>query len=186
MFTKKNLLLLVGRNALIALSIAFVSFVAILFLSKEIERVSNNVVKNRNLANTLEKRTTLFSLLKRDAAIVGNGDVIISNAFVPSNNILEFIASLESTALKNGVTQTFRFESPSSSSLDAPFPVAIIGYSNSLNANVLTFSNYLKDFERLPYFTKIENISISSQDKTGWQSASTANFRAQLYTKSSE
>jgi hypothetical protein len=186
MFTRKNLLLLIGRNALIALGVVAISFTAIVFLSKEIERVSDNVVKNRNLANMLEKRTTLFSLLKKDALIVGNGDTIITNAFIPSNNILEFIASLESIALKNGVTQSFRFESPTSSSLEAPFPIATIGYSNSLNANVLTFSNYLKDFERLPYFTKIENITITSQDKTGWQSASTASFRASLYTKSSE
>ena len=186
MFTTRNLLLLIGRNALIALGAVALSTTIIVFLSNQITHVSDTVAKNRTLAHTLEKRTGLFTVLKRDATIVGTNDTLINNAFVQSDNILDFVASLESTALKNSTTQTFRFDTPTAGIIDAPFPLETITYTNALSTNVLTLSNYLKDFERLPYFTKIESLTISSQDKTGWRNASTATFRAILYTKASQ
>lgn len=186
MFTTKNLLILVGRHTLIALGAVGIALGVCFFLGTQISHLSNTVAQNRTLAATLGTRTGLFSVLKRDAAIVGSNDTVISNAFVPSDNILDFIASLESISLKNGASQSYRFDTPISTSIEAPFPVETITYSNTLATNVLTFSNYLKDFERLPYFTKIDGLSITSQDKSGWQGSSTATFKATLYTKSSQ
>lgn len=186
MFTTKNLLMLVGRHTLIAVGVVGIALVVCLFLAQQITHLSDTVVKNRTLAVLLGSRTELFSLLKQNAAIVGSNDIAINNAFVPSDNILDFIASLESTGLKNSTTQSYRFDSPVAASIAAPFSLQTISYTNTLATNVLTFSNYLKDFERLPYFTKIDSMTISSQDKTGWQGASTATYRATLYTKASQ
>ncbi len=186
MFTTKNLLILIGRHAAIALTAIGITLIASLLLAREITRISDAVIQDRHLATTLEKRTELFSTIANDAQIVGNGDTLIEHTFIPSDNIFEFISVLESLALKNGATQSFQFENPVPSPVLAPFPLSTIGYANTLSLNVSTLTNYLKDFEQLPYFTKMENLTISSQDPLGWRGASSVSFRATLYTKAAQ
>lgn len=186
MFTTKNLLMLIGRHAAVALGAIGVALLASYFLAREITQISDAVIQNRRLATSLEKRTELFSTIARDIEMIGKNDTLIESAFIPSDSIFEFISALESLALKNGATQSSNFENPVSSAVPAPFPLSTIGYSNTLSLNVFALTGYLKDFERLPYFTKIENLSISSSDPIGWRGASSASFRASLYTRSAQ
>ncbi len=185
MFTTRNLIVLIGKQIIIAFAAVGVALIAVYFLSREIERVSNNVATNRQLAEKLSKRTDLFSVLARDAAFVGTNDTALERAFVPADDIIEFISTLESTALKNGVTQAFNFGNPIPAAEASPFPLSTIEYQNTLSLNITSFSAYLKDFEKLPYFTRIDGLSFSSQDGAGWQSGGVASYRAVLYTKSS-
>lgn len=186
MFTTRNLIVLIGRHTAIALTAVAVAVIASFLFAREIARVSGAVIQNRHFATTLEKRTELFSTLAQNAQIVGTNDTLIDNAFVSSDNILEFVTALEKLALKNGATQSFHFETPVPASVSAPFPLSTIGYTNSLSLNVLTFSNYLKDFDTLPYFTKIESLTITSSDPAGWVGASSISFHATLYTKTAQ
>lgn len=184
MFTTKNLLMLIGRHALVTLSAISIASLAIFFIAQKIDQVSDTIAQSRSVAVTLENRTELFASLKRNDELVGSNDTLIEHAFVPSDNILEFVAALESLALKNSTTQNFRFDSPTKiTSFATSFPLAVISYTNTLATNSYTLSNYLKDFERLPYFTKVESLSVSSQDPTGLRGASTASFRATLYAR---
>ncbi len=183
MFTTKNLLILIARHALIAFSVIVLCLICITLLSREIEKIADSVVKNRKLASTLEKRTSLLSQLSRDAQIIGNNNVTIRNAFVPSDNITEFISALESIALKNGTTQTFRFNSPTPAAVASPFPLSLITYQNTLTINLPTFIQYLKDLEGLPFFTKVDGLTISSQSEQGLQGVTTSAFNATLYTQ---
>lgn len=182
MFTTKNLLKLIGRHALVAVAVVAVSLVVTWVLSIQIARISDDVLKNRNLASALEKRTEVFAVVKHDTEIIGTNDVLIERAFIPSDNILEFVATLESLALKNGVTESFHFDNPTPSTISAPFPLATVIYSNTLSGTVQTFSNYLKDFEHLPYFTKIESLSISLQGGAGLDGGATMTYRASIQT----
>jgi len=186
MFTTRNLIILIGRHAAIAAGVVLVSVIASYFLANAITNVSNTVIQNRHLASTLEKRTELFSTLARDIQVIDKNDTFFEQAFLPSDNILEFISVLESIALKNGATQSFSFDTPSPSPFSSPFPISTIGYTNRLSLNVFTFTNYFKDFETLPYFTKIENLTITSGDPAGWRGASSVSFRATLYTKTTQ
>ncbi len=186
MFTTKNLLMLVGRHALIALVAISTATLAMWFFSRKIEHTASGVIQNYRLVNTLEKRTELFSMIKRDVNIVGTNDTLIEQAFLSSDNILEFTEALKSVAFKNSIAQNLNLEGPVLSPQTAPFPIATVSYSSSLEGNLQAFSNYLKDFERLPYFTKIESINISSQDTAGLRGISTASFRATLYTKAAQ
>jgi len=179
MFTTKNLLMLVGRHAIIAILAIGASVLVAVLLSQEITRLSDDVLKNRQLASAL-------AAVKRDTELVGTNDLLIEQAFISSNNILGFVAVLESLVLKNGITQAFHFDTPAPSPISAPFPLATVTYSNSLSGNLVAFSNYLKDFERLPYFTKIESLSISSSGKPGWRNAGTMSFRASIQTNATQ
>lgn len=186
MFTTKNLLMLIGRNAIIAILAVVLALIVAGILSQQITHLSNDAQKNHLLASALEKRTELFTTIKRDTEIVGANDTLIEQAFIPSNNILEFVATLEALSLKNGIIQAFHFDTPITGAVSPPFPLATVAYSNSLSGDLSAFSNYLKDFEQLHYFTKIESLSISAQDKSGWRGASTMSYRASIYTNATQ
>lgn len=175
--------MLIARHAVIAFGAILVAMLISYFLAKEITKISNTVVQNRHLATTLEKRTEVFSTLARDTQIIGNNDTIVDNAFISSDNILEFISALESLAFKNGVTQSFHFENPTPAPISAPFALSTIGYSNNISTNISGLTNYLNDFEKLPYFTNIGSLTITSGDPLGWRGVSNISFRAKLYTK---
>lgn len=183
MFTTKNLLILIGRHAAIALATVGIAWVVSFFLARETTRVADTVVQNRHLATTLEKRTELFSTLARDAQVVGTNDTLLDHAFISSDNIFEFISTFENLALRNGATQSFHFENPSPSSISTPFPISAIGYSDTLSLSVQGLTQYIKDFDTLPYFTKINNLTITSGDPAGWRGTSSISFRATLYAK---
>lgn len=183
MFTKKNLIVFIGKQSIIAFVAIACAVASVVFLSGEIDKIANTVIKNRQLADKLSKRTELFSVLAHDAAVVGTNDALFEHAFLPADNILEFILALENTASKNGATQSFHFGSPVPAPEAAPFPLSTIDYQNTLSQNITSFTSYLKDFEKLPYFTRIDSLSFSSQDATGWQKGGTATYHAVLYTK---
>ena len=183
MFTTKNLLLFLGRNVIISLVVIFITVTASLFISKEINKISDSTALNHRLGKELAERIEFLKTLKQDIKIIGTNDTKIEGAFTPSDNILEFINTLDNLASKNNLTQVYRFETPVPSTISAIFPIETISYSNNFQTNLSTFSSYLKEFEKLPYFTTIKGFSISSQDKLGWSGLSNVSFNATLYTK---
>lgn len=178
--------MLFGKHAIIAIVAIGIAVLAVWFLSREIERVSDAVVKNRLLAEKLGKRTELFSVLAGDSAIVGTNGATIEQAFIPAENLPDFILILEKLALKNGVAQSFRLASFAGASQVAPFPLTAIEYQNSMSIDIYSFIKYLKDFEELPYFTKIKSLSFGSQGSTGWRGTGSASWSATLYTKTNQ
>lgn len=183
MFTIKNLLILIARNLLISLAFVAVSIILIFFIINKIETITDRIVLNHKLEADLKNRTELLATLESDTTIVGKNDTLISNAFVPSNNISKFMSVLDSLASKNQITQKYQFDTPVPSSASGDFSTSTISYSNNLTTNISTFATYLKDFEKIPYFTKIEGFSISSQDKAGWNGPSVISIKATLLTQ---
>lgn len=179
MFTTKNLLKLAGKHLLVAIIAVVVTVGIVLFISGQITKVSATAIKERHLAALLSERTALLSNLKHEIEIIGSNDITIKKAFIPSNNILGFVSILESIALKNSVTQSFHFSSPVPAVIATSFPLATISYQNTVSSNISTFINYLRDFESLPYFTKIDSLSISSGG-ADWNNTSAISFNASV------
>lgn len=186
LLTVKNIIKLVGRHAFIALMVILIASLFIFFIARGIEHVSSSVTQNRDLVAILKKRTELFTSLQHDAQIVGPNYTLINNAFVSSDNILDFINNLEGLTPLHSNIQSYSFGTPIPSAISDLFPVATISYTDNLTMNVTDFSKYLKNFEHLPYFTKIKSINISSQNKNGWNDTSSASFEAVLYTKEAQ
>lgn len=187
MFTTRNLLMLVGRDALIAGFSVLVAIGSIYFFSRQIEASTRSITKNRATAAELEKRTILLNALKNDTETIGNGDTAIERAYPSADNILEFISVIEDLGFRNGMMQSFHFETPIISDRSAPFPLATVRYTNTLSGSTASFLNYLKEFEGLPYLTKINNLTLTAQRKeVGIREALTASYSATLYTKQAQ
>lgn len=186
MFTSKNILILVVRNTIISLVVVLISLFSIFYIKNEIKSITDRVVTNNKLNSELKQRTELFSVIKQNAEIIGENENLIESAFIQSNDISLFTNTLDTLALKYKISQTYRFETPIESMTTNSFSFSTISYSNNFNTNIKTLSSYLKDFENLPYFTKIENLNISSQDKLGIKGPSTISLKATLLTKTTE
>jgi hypothetical protein len=156
---------------------------AINLLKKETQRVADSVVFNRNLASTLKNKIESSTIFEKDVKIIGDNNILISNAFIPSDNILEFINVLDDLASHKSIPQTYNFGTPVPASIAGPFPLSTISYTNSLTTNLLGLSNYLKDFAKLPYFTQIQSINITAQDISGWNGTSTVSMNTVVFTK---
>lgn len=185
MFTTKNLFKLVGKHILIAISFVMLASTIVVIISNQIADASTKAAKSRHLAALLGVRTVLISNLKHEVEIIGTNDTTIKSAFIPADNILDFVSILESIALKNGITQSFSFSSPIPATISAPFPITTINYQDTISSNVQTFAHYLNDFENLPYFTKIDSLTISS-GTADWRTASTISFNASVIAHSAQ
>ncbi len=183
MFTIKNLLIVIVKNAIIALIFVSISTTAIFFINSKIGIISDSISLKHKLESELKQRTELLSTLEKDAQTVGQNDILIGNAFIPSNNISEFTNSLDKLASKNNILQTYKFETPIISGVSDIISTSTLSYSETLTSDVSTFSKYIKNFEELPYFTKIESLNITSQDKNGWEGPSTITLKATLLTQ---
>ncbi|MBI5077792.1 MAG: hypothetical protein HZB11_00255 [Candidatus Yonathbacteria bacterium] len=177
MFTTKNLFALFGKHFLVTLGVLALASVAVFFLSNQIANISAKATSERRLATILSERTALLSNLKNETEIIGANDAIIKNSFIPSNNILGFVATLKNLALKTGLTQALGSFTLGASTIGTSFPVGIITYQNTVSSNVPMFINYLKEFEQLPYFTKIDSLSISAGGGD-WSTSATISFSA--------
>lgn len=152
--------------------VAFIAIIVINFLKKEIVAINKSVVEQKDLAAILERRSATLSQLKSDYDRVDGSEEKILGAMPPADNILEFVAALESLGLKNSIEQTLSFNTPSGSE---------ISYSITLNGNIFSLINYLKDFEKLPYLTSISSVNLVSQGD--WEANSSIYLSAKLHIK---
>ena len=143
MFTLKNILILIGRNALITLVVIFMTLIGITFLSKKIKNISDYATLKNQQELELKVGANIAQTYNEDMQIVGNNYGKIEEAFLPSDNILRFTNSLDSLASINGVKQAYNFDTPNSSTSSGPFPISAIAYTNNFMTNISSFSNYL-------------------------------------------
>lgn len=187
MFTTRKLFILILRNSLISLFFILATIVVIFFLKDKIENVTDSIALNLKLKAQLKERSELISVLENDIQIIGDNNTFIKESFPPSEDISKFIDSLDKLIEGEPIAQIYRFETPKPSTLSGPFSISSINYSNNLNTDFSNLLIYLKKFESMPYFTKIENINISSQDKAlGWLGQSNISLKAILLTKTTE
>ena len=184
MFKIKNLLKLIGKNLGISLIAIIIAVILIFLISKQIEKITDRITLNHKLELELKTKTQQLLLVEKDAKIIGENYPLIIKAFIPSDNISEYIDALDKLSADTGIKQSYRFDSPKDSTRLDSFDFSSITYKNDLNGNVVSLLSYLKSFENLPYFTKIENLNIKSQDKNGWTGSSTITINGALLTQS--
>lgn len=188
MLTKRQLYFEVGKNVAIMLVAIICAAMGSAFFANRITQIADSLIEKERLSFVLSRRGEYLAELDRTFARLGDGDRNLVDAFPPTDDILGFVAALDSVARRTGVTQTYSFGVPSVFGDPATdkIPLAIIEYNLSVNGNVQTFLNYLKEFERLPYFSGIRGITITGDGTGGWESGLQANLSAVLYARQLE
>jgi len=186
MFTKKTLWKALLNYSAYAGASAFLAALLVGFFSAQISKTVDTVVQHRELAATLKLRSDVASTLSAEYTRIRGNEVRIKEALVPADDILEFVSALESLAQKNSITHAVNFGTPNALPLtigDPAVPLFEIPFTLSLRGNTFAFTQYLKDFEQLPYFAKINGFSIASTESQGWLNASNISVRGTLYAR---
>ncbi|MBI2984807.1 MAG: hypothetical protein HYY50_04250 [Candidatus Kerfeldbacteria bacterium] len=164
--------------------------VAMLIGAAVIYVASNNIIKQvsqiqqqRIALRVLDRRYNTAASLRQELSQLGPNEDRIKKAFLPVENIPDFISALESVARQSSINQTVKFGTPT------PFPhpelqLSTIDFDVALAGTVDMFRNYLKTYQQLPYLTEIVSLTLTSTSRLGWDESATISFRARLYTGS--
>lgn len=184
MINKKQLLISIAKDVLKSAVFVIIAIVVVIFAEKKIVKIADSLQEKIVLGSVLDKSNETSLKLREDFKIVGEKDKKIQAAFILADNILEFVGILESLAKQHSLTQTVKFSSP------VPVPnqsgnlnLASIDYNIVLNGNVSTLASYIKDFEKLPYFSGISSITLNATPAQGWNDNSSIFIQAKLYVK---
>lgn len=187
MFNKRQLLIDIAKDIAITATAIMIASLVVVFFSKQIITIGNALIEKKKLSIVLARRGELLAGLKQDFYIVGDGDRRIKESFPPSDDILNFISILENLADQTAIKQIYAFGVP----VPAPdagnaIPLYTIDFSITANGNIYTLINYFRGFEKLPYFSKISNITILGSGVRGWEDGAQATMQAKVYTTPSK
>lgn len=191
MFTKRQLKIELWKQLGRALAFIVISSTVIYILSGQINEISHRAKENRTAVAILEQKSQIATELKSNLDSIGDGDKKIEEAFIKADNIIEFINRLEKIAEVNDLEQTLRFADPISLNEQIPenekdtaatmLKLLKVEYDINLKGNAQDFNNYLKAFEKLPYFTNISSITATASPTIGWEEQAAISIKAQLY-----
>lgn len=181
MFTRSQLTARLIKQGLIVTSIVLVLVAGIIAIGKQISNIERTLETNRVLVARLESQGELMATIDGAERTIGTNGAHIIDAFIVSDNILEFLSALESLALAERVEQRVKFETPIPSPLSPT--LSTIPFTISLSANSYALVSYLRAFEKLPYITRIEGIQVIAPGVTGWNTTSTITLKGSLETR---
>lgn len=187
MFERTKLRKLIISYLLWIIGAIAVASVVVGVCAGQITKVSKSLVEKRRLAAILEQKNETLRQLEKDLAVIGSQEKKIREALPPSSNILDFIADLEGLAARSSVKQTTRFGTPVPVSPEGTEGISIakVDYGITINGNIFTLQSYMKNFDNLPYFTKINSFSIQSGKELGWEGESSISINATVFVEDS-
>jgi hypothetical protein len=183
---KNNFSLRIIKKAIISLFIIALSFSAVYFLGKQIKKINFAMAEKKEMDYLISNREQINNRITTDFSLVDRSYQEKINDALPSVfNILPFVDALDSLAKKYSFEQTTNFSPPvPAPEISGPNTLMAINFNlNIQGSNVDNFISFLKDFERLPYFVTINNISYLGSGKVGWQENSTINISGSLYAR---
>lgn len=190
MFTKRQLAIKLIKTFGRAAAFVIIASTFIYILGGQIAKIGQTAKENRTAVTILGQKSQVTTDIKNYFALIGDGDKKVEEAFVKAENIMEFITKLEKTAKANDLEQNLKFGSP------VPMPeqteenktaemlkLMKVDYDIGLKGKIAYFNRYLKEFEKLPYFSSITAITINSAPTTGWEKEAVISVKAQLYLR---
>lgn len=181
---KKRLFLIISKQLIAAVVAVVVAGVAVAFLKNKIEKIGDSLVEKKKAALVLEKRGEVLSRLSEDMKIVDGHDKAIENALPPVSDISDFITALDNLFAGSQEQHTVSFSDPVLvTTLPSGTRLYSVNFSLTLGGNVFTLSNFLRDFDKLPYFTAITGVNLNAPADRGWDGPSSIAVQGVFYAK---
>lgn len=179
---RKKTISIILKHLLRAFIALAISSALIFIISRQISKIGNSLMENKKLSFIFEKRNETIKKLRQDFEMIGGNAQKMQNALPPADNILEFVGALESLSAQNSLAQSLKFDTPVdfSSVQDGNLKISTVDYNINLNGNIFILLNYLRSFEKLPYFTGISFFNLSGSN---WENNSSISMKARLYVK---
>lgn len=180
---KKQVFVAIVRYLGIALLFATAAAVAILFISRSIVKIGDSLAQKEELSRILSNRVENAQHLEEALKIIGNNDQKIQEAYLPADNILDFVSALESIANQNSLQQSLRFTEPVPFSDATDIPKAKTDFTITLNGTIITLKSYLQQLELLPFMAKVNMVNLLAAPPSGWEGNSAITINGTLYVR---
>jgi len=183
--TKRQAALEVGKNIGIGILALVLAGALNFYMGRKIMQISRSLSQNRKMVAALLARGETSQATQANLDLVGDNDQKIQNAFVPADNISDYLAFLNNTSRQNAVQQALHFSEPLLAYTQGDLKVDDVKYATILtNGRIGQLVNYLKALEKAPYVQKVDSLKINGTADGGWNSAGTsATFNSDLYVR---
>jgi hypothetical protein len=184
MLNSKNIFLIIIKKLFIALVFALAATAVIYFLQGQITGIGKSIVQKKKLSAIFAKREEMRSQMAKDLESVQDHSTQINDAVLPTDNVLEFVSALDTVAAQNSIKYTIGFGTPVAVSiLPGGSNLYAVDISLNLTANAFTLANFLRDYDKMPYFASANIINIVAPSAAGWDDPSTVSIQGKVYTK---
>lgn len=160
------------------------STAVIYFLNKQINKINKSFDEKKTMDYFIENREKVNAKIKTDFLEVDPSYKTKIEEAIPSvYNVLSFVDAMESLSKKYSFKQTLNFDQPTPEvTITGPIQLTAIKFNLIISdANINNFTDYLQDFEKLPYFASIDNINYLGTSERGWENNSTINITGVFY-----
>lgn len=184
MFTKREVTTAIIKILTKAAIVIVIAIVIVSIASRKIAQIGDDLVQKQTAYLILTKQSETTTTLQETFKKIGDGDKQIELALPSPENVVDFVGSLESIASQTSLPQTLKFGNiVTSPAADSAKTFSALDYTITLAGNSTTLISYLRQLERLPYFTGIADLAIASTTPLGWDSNSLITIQAKLYTQ---
>lgn len=184
MFSHKSFRQALLREGLKAIIVIVVAGTIAFIGSSRISRSSTSLTEGRRALATLQVQQAAVGSLQDQLVKIGHADTKIEESFVPLPSIDRPIAAIETLAGTHGlVHRALRFDVPQPLSAApatapfgitrAPFTITLAGRGNDLIA-------YLNALEHLPYFIRIDGLTITAPQDGSWNNEASVTLQGSL------
>lgn len=172
------------RHLILSLMLVGGAVLVVNFTSQNIVRISEGLTAARSKAEAEARKAQMSAELKAAFLAVGDSDQQIVSAFLPVDNILDFVTLLETLATETVVEQKIQMGTPTPTGLMiGDSSISTVDYSLLLTGDVAALESYLKKLERSPYITAMRSIALNSSQLDGWNGASAITLQGTIYVR---
>lgn len=167
MLTKTQLIKVILKNAF-KMAVALIIAGVIIYVSaSQIRKISDSLLEEKTILFVMGRSLEMNSKLQEDFKTVNDGDRKINSALMSSSNILEFVDAMNDLGKKSALSVSLKFNTPVSTPPKYGISIASIDYTANANGDISSFINYLEAFEKIPYFTGLSSLNLTTQGD--WQ-----------------
>lgn len=175
MFRNKELIYQISMMALKAGIAVVIAVICVNYFQDKIVEITSSLRTQKRAAFALQRRSETVRQLQNEFKNVGPVEAYLAAASPEADSVVDFKAALESLAGRQSLPSTVDFSLPS-------YDQTTIDYVVSLSTGAASLTQYLKNFEKIPYLTGIKGVSINSNQDSSWENASRIILSGRLFT----
>ncbi|MFA6407213.1 MAG: hypothetical protein WCV80_00715 [Candidatus Paceibacterota bacterium] len=184
MLKSNNLIFILLKKVIVALLILVATTTGVIIIRNQITKIGTSLIETKRSAFFFERRSEVVNTLRTQFARVGDADTKVLNAYIPDDNIVEFIGLLNSVAAQNSIQITSQFGTPVTQlTLQEGTILSSIDFSANLTGTFASYINFMKHFESLPYFTTIRSFRILSPTAQGIGESISVALQGKVYAR---
>jgi hypothetical protein len=175
----------VKRSIIVGLISILITVAGIIFLSREIEKLSSELENKQNLIYNANKQSVLNSRLAGEWEQIEPNLDRIDFSLPSSNDLLGYVGYLEKIGQEASLQQNIKLQANTASKTASQNKTTThkggsITHTVDLKGNLTQFIQYINALEKMPYIVQVTNLNLSSNQ--GLQNEAMATVGIKLYT----